>query len=157
MLSYVVKIFAMSFKITCKKLKMTQVWKADRVVPVTVLQVEPPAGDGNAFEALKEGALVRVSGVSKGKGFQGVVKRHGFHGGPKSHGQKDRLRAPGSLGPTAPQRVLPGRKMAGHMGAKRVTVRNLVVAEVRPEERLVLVRGAVPGTRGAKVELKISG
>lgn len=141
--------------ISAKKIKMTQVWKADRVVPVTVLQLDGKAEAGEVFEALKEGARLRVSGMSKGKGFQGVVKRHGFHGGPKSHGQKDRLRAPGSLGPTAPQRVLPGRKMAGHTGNRRVTVKNLLVAEVRPEEKLILVRGAVPGPRGGKIGLLI--
>lgn len=139
-------------KITAKKLKMTQIWKADKVVPVTVLKIEP-AADG-VFDALKEGARIRVSGTSKGKGFQGVVRRHGFHGGPKSHGQKDRLRAPGSLGPTAPQRVLPGRKMAGHMGAVRVTVKNMQIAEVRSESQEVLLKGAVPGAKGTKVELK---
>lgn len=141
--------------ISAKKIKMTQVWKADRVVPVTVLQIDSKAEAGEVFEALKEGARLRVAGVSKGKGFQGVVKRHGFHGGPKSHGQKDRLRAPGSLGPTAPQRVLPGRKMAGHTGHCRVTVKNLLVTEVRPDEKLVFIRGAVPGPRGGKIELKV--
>ncbi len=135
----------------CKKLKMTQIWKADRAVPVTVLKIEPVTE--GVFDALKEGAHVRVSGTSKGKGFQGVVRRHGFHGGPKSHGQKDRLRAPGSLGPTAPQRVLPGRKMAGHMGAVRVTVKNMEIAEVRSESQEVLLKGAVPGAKGMKVEL----
>jgi large subunit ribosomal protein L3 len=141
-------------RITARKLKMTQVWKADQAVPVTVLKVEPAEG---VFDALKEGTRIRVSSVSKGRGFQGVVKRYGFHGGPKSHGQKDRLRAPGSLGPTAPQRVLPGRRMAGHMGARRVTVRNLLVAAVQPDEQLLLVRGAVPGARGAKVSLETAG
>lgn len=143
---------AQKLKVTCKKVKMDQIWKGDEVVPVTVLEVLPEGGR-EAVENFKEGDRVRVSAKSKGKGFQGVVKRHGFHGGPKSHGQKDRLRAPGSLGPTAPQRVVPGRKMAGHMGARRVTVKNLLVAEVRAEERLILVRGAVPGMRGTKVEI----
>lgn len=145
---------AQNLKIMCRKLKMTQIWKADKVVPVTVLKIEPVT-DG-VFDALKEGARIRVSGTSKGKGFQGVVRRHGFHGGPKSHGQKDRLRAPGSLGPTAPQRVLPGRKMAGHMGAARVTVKNMQIAEVRSESQEVLLKGAVPGAKGTKVELVVS-
>lgn len=135
-----------------KKLKMTQIWKKDAVVPVTVLGVSE--SDVEKIQNFKEGDLVKVTGTSKGKGFQGVVKRHGFHGGPKTHGQKDRLRAPGSLGPTAPQRVLPGRKMAGHMGAARVTVRNLMIADVRAEEKLVFVRGAVPGATGGVVTLR---
>lgn len=132
---------------------MSQIWKDGKMIPVTPLLCE--RGDIDAlFSSLKDGELVIVSGTSRGKGFQGVVKRHGFHGGPQSHGQKDRLRAPGSLGPTAPQRVLPGRKMAGHTGARRVTVKNLMVAELKPEEKIVLVRGAVPGNRGGAIELR---
>lgn len=132
---------------------MSQIWKDGKVIPVTPLLCEK--GDIDAlFAALKDGELVIVSGTSRGKGFQGVVKRHGFHGGPKSHGQKDRLRAPGSIGATAPQRVLPGRKMAGHTGNCRVTVKNLMVAELKPEEKIVLVRGAVPGNRGGAIELR---
>jgi len=130
---------------------MTQIWKDERVVPVTVLGFDK---DSDFLKEVQPGDKVRVSGFSKGKGFQGVVKRHGFHGGPKSHGQKDRLRAPGSIGATAPQRVIKGKKMAGHMGMSRVTVKNLVVAEVRPEEKVLMVRGAVPGMRGTEIEIK---
>ncbi len=140
--------------IKANKLKMTQIWKeSGTVVPVTPLLL---IGEGiDAFlSEIKEGDLVSVSGTSRGKGFQGVVKRHGFHGGPKTHGQKDRLRAPGSLGPTAPQRVLPGRKMAGHTGNVRVTVLNLLVAKIMPDEKVVMVRGAVPGHRGKEVEIQ---
>lgn len=140
-------------KVIAKKLRMSQIWKDGKVIPVTPLLCEK--GDIDAlFAALKDGELVIVSGTSRGKGFQGVVKRHGFHGGPQSHGQKDRLRAPGSIGATAPQRVLPGRKMAGHTGNRRVTVKNLMVAELKPEEKIVLVRGAVPGNRGGAIELR---
>ena len=130
---------------------MTQIWKGDTVFPVTLLQVLEQENMEEVLGAIKEGDRVKVTGTSKGKGFQGVVKRHGFHGGPRTHGQKDRLRAPGSIGATAPQRVLPGRKMAGHMGVETVTVRNLLVAEVRLDDKMILVRGAVPGHRGAKV------
>lgn len=138
-------------KIIAKKIKMTQVWKGERVVPVTVLGFK----DSSDFlKELKPGDRLRVSGTSKGKGFQGVVKRHGFHGGPKSHGQKDRHRAPGSIGATAPQRVIKGRKMAGHMGAVRVTVKNMEVAEVKPDEKILMVKGAVPGMRGTSVEIR---
>jgi large subunit ribosomal protein L3 len=138
-------------KIKAKKVKMTQIWKNDQVTPVTVLLVE---GKETPLDAFKEGEKVAVSGTSKGRGFQGVVKRHGFHGGPKSHGQKNRLRAPGSIGATAPQRVIKGRRMAGHMGNVRVTVRNLVIAQILPEERTIILRGAVPGSRGGVVEIR---
>lgn len=112
------------------------------------------AGDAVTVETFKEGEKVRVSGVTKGRGFQGVVKRHGFGGGPKTHGQKNRLRAPGSIGSTAFQRVVPGRRMAGHMGTDRVTVKNLVVAGIDKEKNLILLRGAVPGARGGLLEIR---
>lgn len=95
---------------------------------------------------LKKGDLVNVSGFSKGKGFAGVVKRHHFAGGPKTHGQSDRHRAPGSIGATTfPGRVLKGMRMAGHMGAKKVTLSNVKVIEVDSTHNLLLLKGAVPG------------
>jgi len=102
----------------------------------------------------KEGDKVSVSGLNKGRGFQGVVKRHNFAGGPKTHGQKNRLRAPGSIGSTAFQRVVKGRRMAGHMGQERVTTKNLVVAEIDVKKNLIMLRGAVPGMRGTIVEIR---
>jgi len=105
---------------------------------------------------LSEGDTVRVSGVMKGRGFQGVVKRHGFGGGPKTHGQKNRFRAGGSIGSTAPQRVTPGRRMAGHMGDERVTVKNLKVVGVDKENNLLFLKGAVPGARGGVLEISKS-
>lgn len=130
---------------------MTQIWKNETVIPVTVLKVESEnkklPGD------LKEGIRIKISGKSKGKGFQGVVKRHGFAGGPKTHGQKDRLRAPGSIGPTAPQRTIKGRKMAGHMGQRRITAKNVEVVAVNSDDQTILVKGAVPGMRGTIVEI----
>ncbi|HEY55362.1 MAG TPA: 50S ribosomal protein L3 [Dehalococcoidia bacterium] len=105
-------------------------------------------GDKINAGLFKEGDLVDISGVSKGKGFAGVVKRHGFAGGPKTHGQSDRHRAPGSIGATtSPGRVLKGKRMAGHMGNNRVTVRHLQVYKADPERNLLLVKGAVPGAR----------
>jgi len=138
-------------KVSARKVNMTQIWRDDRVLAVTVLKVA--ADGGSLLSEFKVGDKVAISGKSKGRGFQGVVKRHGFHGGPKSHGQKDRLRAPGSIGATAPQRVIKGRRMAGHMGMEKVTVRNLEVAGVSPEEKILMVAGAVPGMRGTKVEI----
>ncbi len=105
-------------------------------------------GDRVDVSLFKEGDLVDVTGVSKGKGFAGVVKRHHFAGGPKTHGQSDRHRAPGSIGATtSPGRVLKGMRMAGHMGNSRVTVRHLEVYKADPERNLLLVKGAVPGAR----------
>lgn len=138
--------------IAATKVNMTTIWKGDEAVPVTVLKVSPSVA-ADAWDTLVEGKMIAVAGTSKGKGFQGVVKRHGFHGGPQTHGQKDRLRAPGSLGPTAPQRVLPGRKMAGHTGNVRVTMKNLEVALIKKDEQLLFIRGAVPGPKGRKVEV----
>ncbi|MBI3956396.1 MAG: 50S ribosomal protein L3 [Candidatus Kerfeldbacteria bacterium] len=97
------------------------------------------------------GDRIKVVGTSKGRGFQGVVRRHHFHGSPATHGHKDQLRKSGSIGSTGPQRVLKGTRMAGRMGNERVTVRNLVIVEIRPETHELLVKGAVPGPRNALV------
>ncbi len=98
----------------------------------------------------KAGDIVNVTGISKGKGFAGTVKRHHFRGGPKTHGQSDRHRAPGSIGMcTTPGRVFKGMRMAGHMGNRRVTVRNLEVFEADSARNLLLLKGAVPGTRNS--------
>ncbi|MEK7568073.1 MAG: 50S ribosomal protein L3 [Patescibacteria group bacterium] len=193
------------------KLKMSQIWKDDKVIPVTAIAAGPvkitqlrtkekdgyeavqvgfgekklknikkpqrvqlkdlgnfrylkefrlgnssaelKVGDVLSVEQFKEGDKVKVSGLNKGRGFQGVVKRHGFSGGPKTHGQKDRLRAPGSIGATAPQRVMPGRKMAGRMGNERISVKNLEIAGIDKENNVLLVKGAVPGMRGTLLEI----
>lgn len=179
-----------------KKVKMSQIWKDEKVIPVTIVKAEPNTvglvrtGTRDGYEAIQlklgkksrefrvkscmtkpeaavkmekggtvdvsafsEGDTVNVTGISKGRGFQGVVKRHGFHGGPKTHGQKNRHRAPGSLGATAPQRVVPGRKMAGRMGNARVTLKNLSVAGVNKEDNTILLQGAVPGAKGGLVKI----
>ncbi len=95
------------------------------------------------------GDQVDVAGISKGRGFAGGVKRYHFAGGPKTHGQSDRHRAPGSIGATTtPGRVYKGHRMAGHLGAKRITVQNLTVVRTEPEANLLLIKGAVPGARG---------
>lgn len=92
----------------------------------------------------KKGDLVRVSGISKGKGFQGVVKRHHFAGGPKTHGQSDRERAPGSIGSTTtPGRVYKGKRMAGRMGGEKKTIRNMKIIEIK--ENGIVIKGLVPG------------
>ncbi|MEK7593299.1 MAG: 50S ribosomal protein L3 [Patescibacteria group bacterium] len=204
----------MSF-ILGKKLKMSQIWKNDKAIPVTLIQAGPAKitqirtkeKDGYSavqigFDATKkrlnkplqghlkdlgnfkhlkefridderqatsdkeykvsdildvsqfqEGAKVKISGLDKGRGFQGVVKRHGFHGGPQTHGQKNRLRAPGSIGSTAPQRVIKGRKMAGHMGQERTSVKNLEIVSIDKDKNILMVKGAVPGARGTLLEI----
>lgn len=200
-----------------KKLGMTQVFKEDKVIPVTLIESgsnfvtqvkskdidgydsiqlgfgikkeknikKPQIGHLKKFENLKftdqnlrwlrefrvdttelklgdeikpdiftSGDKVNIIAVSKGKGFQGVVKRHGFSGGPKSHGQKDRLRAPGSIGTSFPEHVIKGKKMAGRMGGDRVTVKNLEIIEVDSENNLIALKGAVPGRRGTLVMIQ---
>lgn len=111
---------------------------------------------GDALDAsqFNEGDKVTVSGLNKGRGFQGVVKRHGFGGGPQTHGQKNRQRAPGSIGSTAPQRVLKGRRMAGHMGTERVAIKNLEIAEIDKENNILMIKGALPGMRGTLLEIR---
>jgi large subunit ribosomal protein L3 len=106
-------------------------------------------GDKVDVGFLKQGDLVNVIGFSKGRGFAGVVKRHHFAGGPKTHGQTDRHRAPGSIGATTfPGRVLKGKRMAGHMGNRKVTAHKLEVVQADPEQNLLLVKGSVPGSNG---------
>jgi len=109
-------------------------------------------GDAVQASLFTPGDTVHVSGTSKGKGFQGVVKRHGFKGGPASHGHKDQERMPGSSGPGGIQRVLKGRRMSGHMGDERVTIKNLQVVEVRDGD-ILAIKGAVPGARNSLLEI----
>ena len=114
-------------------------------------------GDTVTVEAFEVGQTVKVSGVSKGKGFQGTIKRHNFSAGPKSHGSHN-VRAPGSIGASAtPSRVFKGIRGPGHMGAKRVTQRGLEVVELIPDQNLMLLRGSVPGPKGATVEVRTDG
>ena len=198
-----------------KKLGMTQVFKGDNVIPVTlvesgpnfVVQVKTKEKDGYTaaqigFGVKKEGNIkkpqrghlakvpnlplsnlrwlrefridetnlksgdkidistfvpgdkVNIVAISKGKGFQGVVKRHGFHGGPKSHGQKDKHRAPGSIGSSWPQYVFKGTRMAGRMGGDKITVKNLEIIDVDKENNLIAIKGAIPGRKGTLVMVR---
>jgi len=104
-------------------------------------------GNKLTVNIFQPGDIVKVTGVSKGKGFQGVVKRHGFHGSPATHGHKDQLRMPGSIGATGPAHVFKGKKMPGQMGGNQVTVTNLEVVEVDSKNNEVFIKGAVPGPR----------
>ncbi len=112
-------------------------------------------GDEIKVDLFKEGEKIKVSARSKGKGFQGVMRRHGFGGvGGTTHGQSDRLRAPGSIGASSyPSRVFKGQRMAGRTGYENVTVSNLKVIKILPEENIILVKGAVPGSINSYVEL----
>ncbi len=101
------------------------------------------------------GDMVDVTGVSKGKGFQGVVKRHGFHGGPKTHGQSDRWRAPGSIGSgTTPGRINKGKRMAGRMGGDTITIQGLTIVSISEES--ITVKGLVPGTVGTTLVVRLA-
>lgn len=103
----------------------------------------------------KKGDMLTVSGISKGKGFQGVVKRHAFKGGPRTHGQSDRERAPGAIGmTTTPGRIFKGKRMAGRMGQERITITNLEVMEVT--ETAIVLKGLVPGSKKGMIEVKKS-
>ncbi|MFM8280806.1 MAG: 50S ribosomal protein L3 [Bacteroidota bacterium] len=104
---------------------------------------------------LKIGDMVKVSGTSKGRGFQGVMKRHHFGGvGMTSHGQSDRERAPGSIGSSSyPSRVFKGMRMAGRMGGTRISIRNLEVLDIMPEQNLLVIKGSIPGAINSIVEI----
>ena len=137
-------------------------FKKNSITPSAMLKefrlteaLEYKIGDELKVDLFKEGEKIKVKGRSKGKGFQGVMKRHGFGGvGGTTHGQSDRLRAPGSIGSSSyPSRVFKGQRMAGRMGYDFVTVSNLKVVKVLPEENLILVKGAVPGSMNSYVEL----
>jgi len=113
-------------------------------------------GDEVKVNTFVEGEYVDITGTSKGKGFQGVVKRHGFGGvGQATHGQHNRLRAPGSIGAGSdPSRVFKGMRMAGRMGGKQVTVKNLEVLKIDEEQNLLVVKGAVPGAKNSYVIIR---
>lgn len=117
---------------------------------------EYKVGDQLDVNLFKEGDTVKVSGKSKGKGFQGVMRRHNFGGvGGTTHGQSDRLRAPGSIGSSSyPSRVFKGQRMAGRMGYENSTIRNLKVVKIIPEKNIIMVKGAIPGSINSIVEIK---
>lgn len=172
---------------------MTQIFKDDKVIPVTVIEAGPLSvlrkltvekdgynalqvgfskgrkkyakvgeikdgvgeiGETITISLFKEGDTVKVSGISKGKGFQGGVKRHGFHGRNATHGVKHEERTLGSTGMRFPQRVLKGRRMPGRMGAEKVSVKNLKVVHVDEAKNMLSIKGAVPGRPGTLLLLQ---
>jgi len=132
--------------------------KAPRFLQEVRLENEPDLKVGdiiNVADVLKMGDMVALTGISKGKGFAGGVKRWHFHGGPRTHGQSDRERAPGSIGQTTtPGRVNRGKHMAGRMGQEQVTVKNLQIVSVNPENNEVEIAGAIPGITGGVFMIK---
>ncbi|MFQ3573382.1 MAG: 50S ribosomal protein L3 [Thermodesulfovibrionales bacterium] len=118
---------------------------------------EIKVGDYIKVDIFSKGDKVSVAGTTKGKGFQGVMKRHRFKGGPDTHGSMFN-RAPGSIGASSfPSRVWRGQRMAGHMGNEKVTIRNLTVVDVMPEQNLILIKGALPGANNSIVEIRKEG
>lgn len=123
---------------------MTQIFdKAGKVIPVTLISCDA--------KNLKIGQKIKISGISKGKGFQGVVKRWGFKGSPATHGTKHTHRAPGSIGAMGVAKVFKGKKMPGQMGGKKVTLKKLEIIEIKKNQ--IAIKGAIPGSR--KSEIKI--
>jgi len=111
-------------------------------------------GDKIDAAVFEEGDKIKITGISKGKGFQGVMKRHGFHGSPATHGHKHDHRAPGSIGSAFPEHVLKGKKMAGRMGGDQVTVKGLKIIKVDKENNLLAIKGAVPGRKGTVLKVE---
>jgi ribosomal protein L3 len=139
-------------KIEGLKLQTVQKFTQDgHRIPVTTIKVE----NG---EDLKPGNLLKITGWSKGKGFTGVIKRWGFKGGPKTHGQSDRQRSPGSIGQgTTPGRVYKGKKMAGRSGGTKVTLLKVILMEIDQKEKLLWVKGLLPGPKNGKLIIEKKG
>ena len=117
-------------------------------------EATPNVGDEVNVSSFNEGDSVKVTGISKGKGFQGAVKRHGFHGRNATHGVKHEERTIGSTGCRFPQHVIKGRKMPGHMGAEKISVKNLKIMKIDPQNNLLVIKGAVPGPNGVLLEIR---
>lgn len=138
-----------------KKIKKTMKGKEYKYIKEQRINNNEQYKIGQKLDAgvFKEGDLVKVSGISKGKGFQGGVKRWGFKGRGASHGVKHEHRTIGSTGTRFPQRVIKGRRMPGRMGSERTTIKNLEIVKVDPENNLLAVKGAIPGRRGTLLEV----
>lgn len=145
-----------------KNIKKPQLghFKASGAKPVFVKEFrvdnlgEIKVGDTISVGTFNVGDLVSVTGISKGRGFQGVVKRHGFAGGRKTHGNKDQERMPGSIGPKGPARVFKGTRMGGRMGGDQVTVSNLEVMEIDEVNNIIFIKGALPGAINGFISIK---
>lgn len=142
-------------KLKEKKIKKPQKGKGFRFIKeFRCKEPEHKEGDEIDVSVFEEGEKVSVSGISKGKGFQGGVKRWGFHGHPSTHGTKHEERTIGSIGSIPLAKVWKGKKMPGRMGSQRITVKNLEIVKVDAEHNILMLKGAVPGKRGTFLELK---
>ena len=152
-LSYDDKSEKQSIKSEKGHFKKTNTVPKKKILEFKGFEEDLKLGDSLTVNHFIEGEFVDVSGISKGKGFQGVVKRHGFAGvGQSTHGQHNRLRAPGSIGAASyPARVFKGMKMAGQTGNKKVKIQNLKVLKVIPEKNLIVIKGAVPGHKNSYI------
>lgn len=140
-------------KLTGKKLNMTQLFnKAGKVMPVTCVLVDGSFKDNISNDLV--GKEIVLWGFSKGRGFAGGMKRYGFKGGPATRGQSTSPRQSGSIGSQTPGRVRKGKKMAGHYGNKKITVKGLKIAGIEKEASKIMVSGPVPGARNSKVNLR---
>ncbi|MEK7510486.1 MAG: 50S ribosomal protein L3 [Patescibacteria group bacterium] len=140
-----------------KKIKKTQRGKEFRYIKEFRIPEIPGAqkvGEVIDVSVFQEGDKVKISGISKGKGFQGAVKRHGFSGRNATHGVKHEERTLGSVGMRWPQRVIRGRRMPGRMGFERVTVKNAKIVKIDKEQNLLAIKGAIPGRRGTLLEIR---
>jgi large subunit ribosomal protein L3 len=140
---------------------MAGIFKKAGVNPCRILKEFPmggiKVGEMLTVEKFQKGDVISVTGISKGKGFQGVMKRHNYAGGPGSHGSTFN-RAPGSIGASSfPSRVWKNKGMPRHMGSERVTVKNLKIVDVRADQNLLLILGAVPGSKGTYLEIRKEG
>jgi len=148
-----------AIQIGFKKIKEKKVKKTQKTKPFKYLREfkddisKYKIGQKIDVSLFQEGEKIKISGISKGKGFAGGVKRWGFAGSPATHGTKDTQRAPGSIGMRWPQRVVKGRRMAGRMGSERVTIKNLQIVKIDPENNLIAIKGAIPGRRGTLLEI----
>jgi len=157
---YVTQIKEGSVQIGFEKLKEKKVKKPQKDRPyryfkefkndVSKLKVK----DKIDVSVFQEGDKVKISGISKGKGFAGGVKKWGFHGKSATHGTKHEERTIGSVGSAFPQRVIKGKKMPGRMGTERITVKNLKVAKIDVENNIIMIKGAIPGHRGTLLEIR---
>ncbi len=136
-----------------KKIKKAQKEKPFRYIREFTGKTEHKAGDKIDVSLFSEGDKVKVSGINKGKGFQGGVKRWGFRGRSTSHGTKHEQRTGGSIGSSFPERVIKGKKMPGHLGAERVSVKNLKIVKIDAENNILAIKGALPGPKGALLEI----
>lgn len=136
------------------KIKMPMKGKEYKHIKEARDMQEGNVGDEITVSSFKEGDMVTVIGISKGKGFQGAVKRHGFHGRNRTHGMKHDARTLGSIGHRFPQHTIKGQRMHGRMGADQVTVKNLMIAKIDVANNVLALKGAVPGHRGTLLEIK---